>query len=294
MKRFPSFPIILLGALGISVLSFPSCSEKNEFEYHDEAASGQMVFNAIDQNGNVSAIAQGTSVGVYVVGEDGNVTLHGLAVDGDGRVVVPTSSRSDSIVAYIPFQEGWGVDAFFSYPLFSVLTDQSIQEQYDASDLMIGSCGPSTGEKVDSITFRHVLSKVAIHVIDETGHLALDQISVKLLNVNHRVEVDLPQQRVMTIDKERSDILMLSKVTTDWRISSYAIVAPQDISDGTLFFTVMLNDMEFTYPIPQATTLQSGKTYTINLRLKFYGLVPDGWYITDWDEVNETNIDVQL
>ncbi|MBO5616071.1 MAG: fimbrillin family protein [Prevotella sp.] len=297
MKRTASFSQSALIACLLADVAWllSACSKASEY-YEDEtdkAIRSQAVI-VTDENGNESTLTEGSTIGVYVMGEDGGISLHKVEVDEDGNAILPTFTQEETIIAYTPFQDEWGVDALTSNPIFTVKSDQSTQEQYDASDLMIASLNPADAKDGNGLRFRHVLAKVAIHVIDETGRLELNQINVKLHTIKNSVWVDLLHQTVTTIPEQCSDILMLSKITTDWRISSYAIVAPQKIADGTTFLTVMLFGVNYTYPIPQASTLEAGKTYTINIRLTLNGLIPDGWSITDWDDEGEGNIDIEV
>lgn len=276
---------------------FSACSKQSEFEYIDEEVTNtdeSPNVTVTDENGNETTLTPGSTIGIYVVGEDGNVTLQQVEVDEDGNAILPSSNQG-TVIAYTPWQEEWGDEALTSNPVFTVESDQTTQERFQASDLMIGSTSWTTRANGDeSMTFHHMLAKVAIHIVDETGRVDLTRIGAELLDVCNSVHVDLAHQTVTSIEDARANIPMLSEMTTDWRISSYAIVAPQSVADGTKFFAVTLYSNRQEYPIPEAVTLEGGKTYTINMRLTKNGLIPDGWYITDWDDEGEKNIDIEL
>ena len=301
MRRIPSSsPIIQAACWLTSVLMlFSACSKQSEFEYIDEAVEtvqGETNVVVTDENGNKEAFASGSQIGIYVIAADGSVTYQMVEVDEDGNAALPTSSQGSTIIAYTPYQEAWGEEAIMNNPVFTIQSDQSNEVAYDASDLMIGKSVATAGTRgyYNRMAFRHMLAKVAIHVVDETGRIDLKNIKAELLSVNNSVRVDLLHQSVSTIDDSRVNIQMLSEMTTDWRISSYAIVAPQDVAEGTTFFAITLYGNRQNYPIPQDCRLEGSKTYTINMRLTEYGLIPDGWYITDWEDEGEKNIDIEL
>ncbi len=296
MKRFAFFSQSARVAcwLAVAAVLMAACSKSDE--YHEEDVPSGTQSKAVivtDENGNQSTLSSGTAIGVYVIGEDGSVTLQTASVGGDGYATLPAAMAGDRVIAYTPYQSDWTTSALDGQPVFTVQSDQSVQSQYNASDLMMGTVDPSAASDDGSLRFQHMLARVAIHVVDETGRMALDQISVKLHSIKNSVYVNLRNQTVNTIDEQRSDILMLSKNITDWRISSYAIVAPQTIAEGTTFVTVMLFGVNYTFPMPQTTTLEAGKTFTMNIRLTLNGLVLEGWHITDWNDGEERNIEIE-
>lgn len=299
MKRIPSISCRMpaVGWLVCIALLLAGCSKQNEFEYVDDIIKdiddNTPAIVVTDENGNESVLPGGTMIGIYVMDGNGNVSLQQAEVDENGKAVLPTSDQQGGIIAYSPYQESWSKAAIDNPTVFTVASDQRLEENYNASDFMIGSMGQVTRAPEGAMVLEHKLAKVAIHVIDETGTVNLGSISAELLNVKNNVLVDLPKKQVTTIPSSSANIFMLSKMTTDWRISNYAIVAPQQISEGMPFFAITLYGNRQSYPAPQAAELESGKTYTINLRLTEHGLIPNGWYITDWNEENERIIDVR-
>lgn len=281
---------------GLSVTLLSSCSKQAEFEYIDEAPeSGVSVITVAGEDGNESLLAKGSVIGVYVTGVDGSVTLRRSVVGEGGEAALPSPASGVSVgmVAYTPYKEDWGDAALYDGALFTVASDQSTSEGYRDSDLMIGSAGQMTrATSGSSVTLHHVLARVAIHIVDETGGINLDDIGTELLNVNNAVTVNLSEQSVSTISSLREDIRMYSGVRTDWRVSSYAIVAPQTVTEGTSFYAVTLYGSRQIYPIPATVSLEGGKTYTINMRLTTLGLILDGWSIADWIEEDELNLEI--
>lgn len=300
MKRFPShFMKAIYGLASVLVLS-SACSKPQEFEYVDDAVvepedNDNPVVTVTDENGNQNTLPPGNTIGIYIVDGDGNVTLQQVVVGEDGNAVLPSSGQGTTVIAYTPYQEEWGNEVWVSNPEFSVREDQSKPEDYTASDLMIGTTSTDavTRAAEGGLEFMHKMARVAIHVVDETGRVKLDHIHAELLGVETKVSVDLSHQQVTAIEGNKANIPMLSEMTTDWRISSYAIVAPQAIADGTPFYAITLYGNRQSYPIPEASTLEGGKTYTINLRLTGHGLIADGWRVTDWDEEDAQDIHIE-
>lgn len=294
MKRFPSLSLLAL----VLLCGLTACSKQEEFEYTDDTAEkDKQVPNVVvtDENGNSSAMPAGSTIGVYVIDGDGSVTLQQVEVDENGHAVLPTSNQSTTMIAYTPYQEQWGEEAMSEEKEFTVQDDQSTEAGYWASDLMMGTM--QTGETTraateGSMTLHHMMAKVAIHIIDETGRVDLTRVATQLIDVNGSVMVDLARQQVTTITEKRTDISMRWEMTTDWRISYYAIVAPQSVTEGSEFFAVTLYGNRENHLIPETATLEGGKTYTINMRLTEHGLIYDGWRITEWDEESERNIDI--
>lgn len=294
MQRFPSLSLLAL----VLLCGLTACSKQEEFEYTDDTTEkDKQVPNVVvtDENGNTSALPAASTIGVYVIDGDGNVTLQQVEVDENGHAVLPTSNQNTTMIAYTPYQEQWGEEAMSEEKEFTVQSDQSTEAGYWASDLMMGTM--QTGETTraateGSMTLHHMMAKVAIHIIDETGRVDLTRVATQLIDVNGSVMVDLAHQQVTTIAEKRTDISMRWEMTTDWRISYYAIVAPQSVTEGTEFFAVTLYGNRENHLIPEAATLEGGKTYTINMRLTEHGLIYDGWRITEWDEESERNIDI--
>ncbi len=294
MRRFLSlWGLACTGCLAIGIaMLICACSKAEEFIYVDEQVITEdgSGITVTDENGNVSLLPSGTVIGVYVVDEDGNVSMLEVEVDEDGNAILPASAGS-TVIAYSPYQEDWGEDALTQAQLFEVSGDQRSEADFVNSDLMIGSTGSVTRSGDGAMNFVHMLCKVAVHVVDETGRLDLSGIQLELLNVNNNVEVDLLHQSVATIDNERKDIYMRTETTTDWRVSSYAIVAPQTVGEGADFFAVTLFGERQVYALPQESALEGGKMFSVTVRLTEHGLIFEGGYIRDWTDGGEEDLE---
>ena len=278
----------LLGLL----LTCASCSDPKEFEYVDEDLSTEerVVINVTDPNGEEETIPAGTKVAVYMIGEDGTCQLVEVVVGKDGSFVLPTAAQR--VIAYSPLQDNWGVDALTEPQLFSVQSDQTTEENYEDSDLMIGTLGLMR-LTTQNMQFTHMLAKIVIHIMDETGANDFKQCGITLRDMKNTVLVDLSKQVVTTVEDAEADIKMQPYSVTDHRISLRAIVAPQTKQTGDRFIVFSNAGHGIRYAIPQDADLQGGKTYSFSMRMTESGLVFDGSSISDWKNEGEYAIDIK-
>jgi len=278
----------LLGLL----LTCASCSDPKEFVYNDDDYNTEekVIVNVTDPNGEEETITAGTKMAAYVMGDDGTYKLVEVVIGKDGSFVLPTSTQQ--IIAYSPIQEEWGMGAMTEPQLFSVLSDQTTEENYEESDLMIGTLGLMRST-TKNMQFTHMLAKIVIHIMDETGANDFEQCGITLRDMNNTVLVDLSKQTVTTVEDAVADIKMLPYSVTDHRISLRAIVAPQTKQAGNQFIVFTNDGHGIRYSIPQDAVLQGGKTYSFSMRLTESGLVFDGSSISDWKDEGEYAIDIK-
>lgn len=278
----------LLGLLLICA----SCSDPKEFEYVDEDLSTEerVIINVTDPNGEGETIPAGTKVAVYMMGEDGTYQLVEVVVGKDGSFVLPTAAQQ--VIAYSPQQDNWGMDALEEPQLFSVQSDQTTEENYEESDFMIGTLGQMRST-TQNMQFTHMLAKIVIHIMDETGANDFEQCGITLRDMRNTVWVDLSKQAVTTVEDAEADIKMQPYSVTDHRISLRAIVAPQTKLTGDKFIVFSNAGHGIRYAIPQDAELQGGKTYSFSMRLTESGLVFDGSSISDWKNEGEYAIDIK-
>lgn len=283
---FGHSPLLLAAML----LVCASCSKSDDYVYVDDTVdySGKVTTRVTDSNGNESTLSAGSELGVYATNSSGDVTLHTVKVAKDGSIVLPVSAKTESLVAYLPYQEEWDESAMQETVQFTVKENQSTLSGYNASDLMIGVNTPDDAES--GLLFTHVLAQVVINIVDATGTNDFYNCSVSLYNVKNTVNVDLSKQSVSTVEEMKGNIIMLPTVVSDFRLTVKAIVAPQQIESGERFIIFTNNGYSSRYSIPQVADLQGGKTYTINMRLTSTGLEFAGSSIYDWEEGSEVEI----
>ena len=295
MIRRPSLSHILLGACCLISAAWllSACRKPAEFVYTDEEGENATEVVVTDENGQASVLPEGSVLGVYVVEGDGTVVFQKVAVDASGTALLPAIGGG-TVIAYSPYQEAWGEDAFLSHPVFTVQNRQSSKENYRNSDLMMGLSAPATRADGPGMIFQHMLARIVVNIIDDIGTANLSQTETTLLDAYTSVTVDLPHQTVSTVEIKRGNVRMLANTATDWRLTCQAIVAPHAMEEGTPFFSIQLfGDKPQTFPLPKDVQLTGGATFTFNLRLTEQGLIPDGWFITNWDSQEENDLFVQ-
>lgn len=293
MKRISSKLFLGKTVLALSSLLLLSsaCSSTAEYVYIDDTDDGsnKVTLTVSDTNGNISSLATGSPLGVYVVNDDESVSFVKVEVRQDGTFILPTSALARRLVAYFPYQESWGADALKVPQSFSVVADQTTVEAYNASDLMMGASDINSDSGVQLV---HMLAQVVIHIVDETGSNDFENCGMTLREMNDAVIVDLSNHSVTTEPSSVSDIKMLPYVVTDHRLSLKAIVAPQTKEAGDRFLVFTNNGYPRRYSIPQDADMQAGKTYTFSMRMTEEGLEFVGSSISDWEEEDEHSIDI--
>ncbi|MBQ7413902.1 MAG: fimbrillin family protein [Prevotella sp.] len=294
MKYFPSISQYKLTSVWLTacLMLLSACSDSKEFVYIDEDEDGEVTLTLMDTNGNTNVIPSGSQVGAYIVGDDGAVSFQQVEIGGDGCLVLPPSARGQQLYVYSPYQEDWVTDALSDTQLFQVQSDQSTLSSFQASDLMIGSLDNSDGTNT-SMTLSHLMAKVVIHIIDESGLVDMNQVSAELLNVFHRANIDIKKATATTIEDEVTNIRMYPEISTDWRLSTSAILPSQTVTAGTDFFAITVYGVCQTYSLPEDTILKGGQTFTLNIRLTDQGVIFDGSYVTDWEEDSEKIIEIK-
>lgn len=272
--------------LAISTWSLSACgstSEEYQWENWDESDSDFSV-SVEAEDGGTEPLKPGSTLGVYIQESDGQVSFATAEVDKNGRAVLPPSALTGQIIAYTPVQATWGSEAFTVAPKFYVKSDQSAQEDYDASDLMVGKTkAATTRNNTLELSLRHVLARVVIHVIDETGMHDFSTSSTMLLRMSNTVGVDLQEQATKTVENAVADINMLKFNATDRRISMTAIVAPQSKSEGDEFFELIVPGSRHICCFPSAAELEAGQTFVYQMRYTEDGPMLDCSFITKWE-----------
>ena len=212
--------------------------------------------------------------------------------------------------AYYPLS-GNAVDAYAFYPAiqdnpnynildkmsdqtFTVLTDQSIPENYRKCDLMFGSNkfevkedgtvgdivnfqGTSKDKNPVKLIFKHQLSKIIV-IIKAGGGLEESNLTGATITMFG----PKPEVKITT----SSTGISLGDVGGDapggYNLGTYssngnaAIVIPQEINANTDFIKITLSDRNgsktYKYKLSSQTTFESGKSYTYTLKLTSGGL----------------------
>lgn len=296
MKGIPSISQYGLTTLlaGIAMM-FTACSSSEEYKWESWESTGNEASVSIQsENGTSEPLEPGTTLGVYVVNEDGTVTWVNATVDQYGNVILPPVALTGKTIVYTPVQPGWGLAAFSSTPSFYVKPDQSDEEGYEDSDLMIGTATASAAARAFTrastsvnITLKHMMAKVIINIVDDTGMMDFRSASMNLLHMKNGVTVSLPEQSVTTIENSISDIEMQAYNITDRRLSLRAIVAPQTKAAGEELFELIVPGSRRLCVLPSEAVMTAEQAYVYQVRYTEDGPVLESSYITNWDSAEE-------
>lgn len=148
----------------------------------------------------------------------------------------------------------------------SVLENQSTKEAYCKSDLLYAvSTNVPYSEKIITLDFKHLLSKIEINLIAGSG-VDLSKVTfVKVLNTQLAADITLKNSEAIaaaiTPTGDTADITAY-KSSDNNGVYAEAIVIPQEVS-GT-FVEVTVGGTPYYYTIP-TQTLKSGYKYILNL-----------------------------
>lgn len=280
---------------GITMM-LTACGSSEEYKWESWESTGNEASVSIQsENGTSEPLEPGTTLGVYVVNEDGSVTWVNATVDQYGNVILPPEALTGKTIVYTPVQSGWGLAAFSSTPSFYVKPDQSDEDGYENSDLMIGTVTASTAaaraftraSTSVNITLKHMMAKVIINIVDETGMMDFRSASMNLLHMKNGVTVSLPEQSVTTIENSISDIEMQAYNITDRRLSLKAIVAPQTKAAGEELFELIVPGSRRLCVLPSEAVMTAEQAYVYQVRYTEDGPVLESSYITNWDSAEE-------
>lgn len=160
------------------------------------------------------------------------------------------------------------------YIVFTVKSDQSTQEAYAASDLLISG---TTVERGKDVTFRFVHSMARIMVTLTAGEgvtqEAVNTATVRIKNMRINSQVNLWYSSISAPpDPVNDDITPLPSATSPGTF--YAIVPPlQTLDAGRDWIEVTVDGQTFTYKVPGSDnlTLFQGQTTRVNLTLTSSG-----------------------
>ena len=284
----------------IGILAFTSCSqeanENNKVNDNRKIVLTSMLATTrtLNQNIQASQLANGNTVGVFII-DEGNEALSDntkITADGEGGFIYsrdlywPVEGKA-SIYTYGPYQGDWN-GKLGEEVAFTVENDQSTDEGYLKSDLVFGL--PVAGNPLEQtsanipLSFVHKLAKVNITVINETETSLADAV-VTLKDMPTTVTMNTKTGELG--QSSGSDTIRVA--TFAGSASSYkcsAIVVPQKLTYGSQVVKVSLkNGKTLAATTRTDMTLESGKTYNFNINVTVGGadLNVTASSLTNWD-----------
>ena len=209
------------------------------------------------QNLNDGYIAEGQTVAVKISGDD---TVYKFTTGTNGAMTAPEprpcypSEGTIDITAYYPSTAG---------ETFTVATDQSTDNGYQASDLMFASkTGQEKTTNAVELEFEHKLSKFSVNVTAKDG---ITVSSITLNGVKPTVTFNTATGAVGEATGEAANIVVAKSAAT-----GAAVIPAQTLEGQTL--DIVTSAGTINYPINK--TFAASNVYTVNLTVQLTGVNP--------------------
>ncbi len=182
--------------------------------------------------------------------------------------------------APLSYPESGSVNLFAYYPYvvdvdlsaYSIDSNHQIDLLYAKTESSVSSSSSDV-----ELTFNHLLSKISLSIVpgSSLGYSDLENLSVKLLNINTTANFDINNKKVCDDSLgTNGDISLITKTTTTeagTSLSANAIVIPQTLSDATLYFTT---ESYGTFYVTLTTTaFEVGTEYSYTITIDFDGVL---------------------
>ena len=300
-----------------AVIALAACSSEEE---NVQSWNGEIRLSAVNvvqtraaQGIQSTAFDEGEKIDVFI---NENATTPSIEypqplvyTSGTGGVLTTSDEQ------YYP--QSNGVNIFAVYPsgvagtnvnatnvAFAVESDQSEEDAYKASDLMVGAPANNPVSKTSGtvqLTFKHCLSKININISAGDGitETDLQGATVTILNTTTGGTFNV-QTGEVTPNGAQAAATPITAGTLEVREDTgvqgiSAIIVPQTVSAGRQFISIRYGGdqqtpaTELFYTLPQAADVDfaAGYSYTFNITAKKSGLTLDGSTITNWQDYGD-------
>lgn len=269
-----------------TLIAFASCSSDSNEEYGKDLSTARQIVpvsqisemsTRADQGLQSTSIASDVKVR-FCVTEAGNAAVSNqslLTSDGSNgfsesttNLYYPVSGYAD-IYGYAPATSA-EISDLAADQNFEVQADQSINANYLASDLLVGSkksvetpADESTSSYV-VVTFKHILTKLNLNI-----EKSLNPASVRISNAKTKCTFNIKNGTVAATGASGSVIaatLSGSETATDGYYKFSAIIVPQQFSANTIMLEIATTDGEtYTFTPSEAVTVESATEYTYKI-----------------------------
>lgn len=203
------------------------------------------------------------------------------------------------IHAYYPSSHGQNTESF------SVLADQTSDDNYKASDLMYATTSvtkTAAATVTGALTFSHCMAKIIVTATADTGKGVSAVTKVRIIGGYQTATIATPLSCTMKTDdgfsnqlSTSSAITLYDNATGEASVSCAGLIPPQTIAEGTAFLEVTVKTAgdltgTATYSIPAGgKTLATGNAYTctLSINLSSIGTTTD---ITNWGNGGSTSL----
>jgi hypothetical protein len=215
-----------------------------------------------------SALSESNTVGVFVTsngetienGKNNKHTVSGTKLESTDAMVYPKGNNPKvSVYAYAPYADNFDLASANN---FSVATDQSSEENYLASDLLYAKAEDHAKDNGDvKLSFTHQLSQLKINITNTAQDLTYATVKVSGTKVATSFNPSTGELGEAT--GEATDIVAASNLGDVTTV--YAVVVPQELSEGTELVKIVTADKTFTAAVASGVTFEAGKAYSFNV-----------------------------
>ena len=197
-----------------------------------------------------------------------NVTSTGEleAVTNDMKWPSDPTAKVD-IFAYAPYQNSWAANSANS---FSVLTDQSTDAGYLASDLLYASStNLSKTSSAVVLNFSHKLARINVTLTKgESCTFDLSKSTVSIGGTKIGTTLNPSTGALGAASGDVKDVKIGNEVNiTASGVTAYGVVVPQEMAVGTQFVKIVANGKLLSANLSSAVTLEAGKAYNFNAEI---------------------------
>ena len=304
--------------LATAVVALAACSSNEEIEQIGKCeiklSSTLEVLTRAAQGIQSTEFDEGESVAVFI---NENTTAESPSVTygqplkykvGENKSLTttdpqyfPQNGNGVDIYAVYPYDAGKNVEVTETAAKFAVQDDQSTNDNYKASDLMVGQPqGSVTVYKTTSdvkLVFDHCLSKININITAGDGLTTDDLLGaeVSILGITNSATFNVKTGEVIADKLPTSSSIIAGTLQANNGVIAgiSAIIIPQEVTAGSQFISIKIGGDQQTAPTELVYTLPTGAanmdfnpgySYTFNITAKKSGLTVDGTSINSWKE----------
>lgn len=262
-----------LFALVATALLMHSCMQEELISKFEKNPINILIGMEIQSRANDVTYEDGDEVGLYIVNYDGSTagtlkdkenhvdnmrfTYNSGTWNPDESIYWMDKNTAMDFYAYYPYSESENISA---HP-FSVKTDQSLEENFWASDFLWGKASNVLPTPMAvPIKTNHSLSRILIDIkagngfTDETWAAA--NKSIKIYNVQTSAAIDL-STGIATATGNNSEIIPLNTDENNYQ----AMIVPQIVEDGSKLVVVTVDGVDYVY--------RKGYEFKVNTLHKF-------------------------
>lgn len=293
----------------MSLLALAACSSDNNEEYGRDLSTARQIVPVTQISENTTRASQdlqATSIAKdvkvrFLVTEANSTTISNQSLltsngsnsfsESETNLYYPVSGSAD-IYGYAPATETT-VSDLTADQTFEIKTDQSSDENYLASDLLIGSkTGVTTPTDESSyvvVTFKHALTKLNLNIEE-----SLKPSTVKISNTKTACTFNISTGAVTATGSAGSvtaATLSGSETATDGYYKFSAIIIPQEFSTNATMLEITTTDGDtYTYTPSSKMTAAGSTEYnykvTANSTTKQVSMLLQS-EVTDWTSTDE-------